>query len=62
MSKQQMIENLVSTAPESKLDIILAFIKFILKDGTEPGNSILSEPALAKDWLSDEEEEAWKDL
>ncbi len=62
MSKQQFIEKLISTAPENKLDIILAFVKFVLEDHTELNNSLLSEPSLAKDWLSAEEDSAWKNL
>ncbi len=62
MSKQQMIENLVSTAPENKLDIILAFIQFVLHDDREINSSFLSEPSLSKDWLKEEEDTAWQDL
>lgn len=61
MSKQQMIEALISDAPENKLDIILAFVKFVLHD-TEMENSLLSEPSLAKDWLCEEENTAWENL
>lgn len=62
MSKQQLIEELISNAPENKLDIILAFVQFVLYDEVRLDNSLLSEPSLAKDWLSEEEDIAWKDL
>lgn len=62
MSKQQLIEELISNAPENKLDIILAFVQFVLYDEIRLDNSLLSEPSLAKDWLSEEEDIAWKDL
>ncbi len=62
MSKQQMIENLISTAPDNKLDIILAFITFILRDNKEPDSALLSEPSLSKDWMREEEDAAWQDL
>ena len=62
MSKQQLIENLVATAPENKLDIILAFIQFVLDNNCEANSSFLSEPSLSKDWLREEEETAWRDL
>lgn len=62
MSKQQMIANLISTAPENKLDIILSFVEFVLKENTDIDNMLLSEPSLSKDWLLEEEDAAWKDL
>lgn len=62
MSKQQIIEDLISTAPDNKLDIILAFVRFVLHDNNEIDNSLLSEPSLSKDWLREEEDAAWQDL
>ncbi len=62
MSTQQKIENLISHAPENKLDIILAFAQFVLLDNGEINNSLLSEPSLAKDWLLKEEDNAWQHL
>lgn len=62
MSKQQLIENLISTAPDNKLDIILAFIRFVLNENNEINNSILSEPSLSRDWMRKEEDAAWQDL
>lgn len=62
MSKQQLIENLISNVPENKLDIILAFIQFVLYDKNEIDNSLLSEPSLSKDWLCEEENAAWQNL
>lgn len=62
MSTQQKIENLISNAPENKLDIILAFVQFVLLDNGEINNSLLSEPSLAKDWLLKEEDNAWQHL
>lgn len=62
MSTQQLIENLISNAPEKKLDIILAFVKFVLSEDDEINNSFLSEVSLAKDWLRDEEDAVWKNL
>ena len=62
MSKQQLLENLIADIPENKLDIILAFVKFVLHEESSINNSLLSEPSLAKDWLRKEEEDAWKDL
>lgn len=62
MSKQQMITKLISTAPDSKLDIILSFVEFILRENADVDNMLLSEPSLSKDWMLEEENMAWKDL
>lgn len=62
MSKQQIIEKLISTAPDNKLDIILAFITFILRENNELDCALLSEPSLTKDWMREEEEAAWQNL
>ena len=62
LSKQQMITQLDSTAPDNKLDIILSFVEFILRENKDVDNMLLSEPSLAKDWMLEEENMAWKDL
>lgn len=62
MSKQQLIEHLISNAPENKLDTILAFVKFVLYEESEINNSLLSEPSLVKDWLNEEEDATWENL
>lgn len=62
MSKKQIIEDLISTAPDNKLDIILAFVKFILPENSEINNTLLSEPSLSKEWMLEEENKAWQDL
>lgn len=62
MSKQQMIESLISIAPEDKLDIILSFVEFLLREDADVENMLLSEPSLAQDWLREEEDAAWRDL
>ncbi len=62
MSTQKLIENLISNAPENKLNIILAFVKFVLSEDDETNNALLSEISLAKDWLNDEEDTAWQNL
>jgi len=62
MSKQQIIENLISDASDNKLDIILAFITFVLRENNELDSALLSEPSLTKDWMREEEEAAWQNL
>ena len=55
MSKKQKLENMIASISDNELDIILAFVEFILNRETEINNSLLSEPSLAKDWLNEEE-------
>lgn len=62
MSTQQTLETLISNAPEDKLNIILAFAKFVLLEDTDINNSFLSESSLAKDWMSKEKDAAWENL
>lgn len=62
METKQMITNLISQVPESKLDTVLAFVKFILLEDENINNTFLSEPSLAKDWMSEEEDAAWQNL
>ena len=62
MPTQQIITDLISHAPENKLDIILSYVKFVLQENDTTNDFLLSEPSLAKDWMRTEEEEAWKDL
>ncbi len=59
-----MILKEIEVFPEPYLEEILDFIRF-LKDKamkTRMESAILSESVLSRDWLSPEEEEAWKDL
>ncbi|MGK7886256.1 MAG: DUF2281 domain-containing protein [Crocosphaera sp.] len=62
---QQIIQALESV-PESQLTKILTFIELVKNqeqsDITITESLLLSESALAKDWLSEEEEETWQDL
>lgn len=62
MPTQQIINELISNAPENKLDIILSFVKFVLQEDDTITNSILSEPSLAKEWMLAEEDKAWQNL
>lgn len=62
MSTRQLIEDLISDAPENKLAIILAFVQSVLHEDSEINNSLLSEPSLSSDWLCEEQEAAWQDL
>ncbi len=60
---QQIIQALESV-PESQLAKILTFIELVKNQNQSDiqESLLLSESALGKDWLSEEEEEAWQDL
>lgn len=49
MSKQQLLERLISDIPENKLDIIPVFTKSVLDEESAVDNPLLSEPSLAKE-------------
>jgi hypothetical protein len=64
MSKRKLIISELEQVPESLLEEILDFIRFL---GTKAARekletAIASEPSLQKDWLRPEEDEAWQDL
>ncbi|MGV8174192.1 MAG: DUF2281 domain-containing protein [Methanothrix sp.] len=64
MVTKELIQKEIEFFPEPYLEEILDFIHFLKgkasRDKSEA--SILSESVLAKDWLSAEKDEAWKDL
>ena len=64
MSTKELILQEIEEAPEEfsfeVLEIIRALKHIKNLDANEP--ALLSQEALAKDWLSPEEDEAWKDL
>ena len=66
MTTFQKIIQALESVPESQLTKILTFIELVKNqeqsDITIRESLFLSESALAKDWLSEEEEEAWQDL
>jgi hypothetical protein len=64
METKDLILKEIEVFPEPYLEEILDFIHF-LKDKAmkiSMESAILSESALSKEWLSREEDEAWKDL
>lgn len=65
MSTEQELIRELKSAPEPLLNEVLNFVCF-LKGKTLPGEArataLVSEDILARDWLSAEEDEAWKDL
>ena len=65
MRTKELIIQKIEELPEEYLDEVLNFISLLerKKDlGEKLEVTILSKSSLEKDWLSPEEEEAWKDL
>jgi hypothetical protein len=63
MDKVAVLLKELEQAPEPLLDEVLDFVKFLKHKNLERFESaLLSEAALAKDWSSPEEEQAWRDL
>lgn len=64
METKDLIQKEIEVFSEPYLEEILDFVYFLkekaLKDRME--TAILSESVLAKEWLSQEEDEAWKNL
>lgn len=61
-NKLEAISNEIRQVPESFLDEILDFVHFLQSKAKKQETAIASESSLKKDWLSPEEDEAWKDL
>jgi len=64
MEVKKLILKEIDRIPEQYLVKILDFIRFLeakaLKEGME--TAIASESSLKKDWLTSEEDKAWRDL
>jgi hypothetical protein len=64
MTKREMVIREVEKAPETQLDEILGFVR-LLQDAPRRealGTAFASERVLGRDWLTTEEDEAWRDL
>jgi hypothetical protein len=62
---KQLLLNEIETIPESTLKEVLDFLLFIKARESQQEQleiSLLSEPVLAEDWLTPEEDEAWQHL
>lgn len=62
--KEQLIEEIEKTS-DSTLQEVLDFLLFIKSRELQQEQldiSLLSEPSLAEDWLTPEEDEAWQHL
>ena len=63
MSKQEQLAQEITQLPDPYLDRLLASLQFLKQNHAERMEPILAaQSALAKDWLSDEEDEAGADL
>jgi len=64
MTEKQAVLREVDGVPEEMLAELHEFIRFLKQkaDHERGALTLLSEPALAGDWLRPEEEEAWADL
>jgi len=64
MEVKELIFKKIENVPEPYLVEILDFIRFLeMKTGEQKMElALASETSLKKDWLTPEEDEAWKDL
>jgi hypothetical protein len=64
VTKAELIANEIEQVPESLLEEILDFIRFLkIKAKTNKLETMIaSESSLQRDWLRSEEDEAWRDL
>jgi hypothetical protein len=64
MNKRKLIAKEIEQVPEPLLEEVLDFVRFLKNKCVQEKleTSLLSEAALKKDWLTPEEDEAWKDL
>jgi len=64
VTKVELIVNEIEQVPESLLEEILDFIRFLkIKDRTNKLETMIaSESSLKRDWMRPEEDEAWRDL
>ena len=64
MQKQDLLYKEIKSIPEYMLEEVIDFIRFLkLKERSEFNEIlIMSESALNKDWLNEEEDKAWENL
>lgn len=64
MSKKEEILNEIEQVPEASLEAVLEVVRLLktrnMRDKLDI--SVASESSLRKDWLRDEDDEAWRDL
>lgn len=64
METREEIVRELDRLPEPLLTEVLDFVRFVARKAAGAGRetALASEPSLAKDWLSAEEDAAWQDL
>ena len=63
MSKRELIARELDRLPEQDLDTLLAFLRSLKDVHAETAvPTLAAESALAKDWLTPEEDAAWANL
>ncbi|MGD2249349.1 MAG: DUF2281 domain-containing protein [Candidatus Methanofastidiosia archaeon] len=63
MNKRELLLNEIKQVPEPFLDELLDFVQFLkIKKINQLDTAIAAESSLKKDWLRQEEDEAWRDL
>jgi hypothetical protein len=63
MSTREVIAHELERLPEEDLDRLLAFLRSLKETHSEiPVATLAAESALAKDWLTPEEDAAWAGL
>lgn len=64
MSKKEVLISEIEQVPDSYLDEVLDFVRFlkskIIRENID--TAVVSESSLRKDWLLPEEDEAWQGL
>ena len=64
MKEKEVVIREIQNLPPDLLQEVIDFVRFLKGKAAQEkmGAAVLSEAALAKDWLRPEEDEAWRDL
>jgi hypothetical protein len=64
MKEKEVVIREIQNLPPDLLQEVMDFVRFLKGKAAQEnmGTAVLSEAALAKDWLRPEEDEAWRDL
>jgi hypothetical protein len=66
IKNKEKIQKILQQLPDNYLDEVIEYLRFLeFKNKnkiTDKSSMLLSEKSLAKDWLTPEEDEPWKDI
>lgn len=66
IENKEKIERILEQLPDNYLNEVIEYLRFLQfkseNKNSEHSSMLLSEKSLAKDWLTTEEDEAWKNL